>query len=117
MEMNTKLEVEHKISDLIMGIDLVKEQIWIAQGESLKQNQDDILFRGYAIQGTILVEYFNGKFILEFEKITKFDMPGGFGVRIYSSYEINNIVITYYDSICVRYVAMIMIKYRQSIEC
>lgn len=99
MEMNTRLQVEHTISEMITGIDLVKEQIRIAQGEPLKLNQDDILFQGYAIQCRILAENFNGMFIPDCGKITKFNMPGGFGVRVDSSYEVNNIVTTYYDSL------------------
>ncbi|MBE5966771.1 MAG: ATP-grasp domain-containing protein [Lachnospiraceae bacterium] len=99
MEMNTRLQVEHTISELITGIDLVKEQIRVAQGEPLKLKQEEILFQGYAIQCRILAEYYNGTFIPDYGKITRFDMPGGFGVRVDSSYEVNNIVTTYYDSL------------------
>lgn len=99
MEMNTRLQVEHTISELITGIDLVKEQIRIAQGESLKFKQEEILFQGYAIQCRILAETANGMFIPDCGKITRYDMPGGFGVRVDSSYEVNNIVTTYYDSL------------------
>lgn len=99
MEMNTRLQVEHTITEMITGIDLVKEQIQIAQGEPLKLKQDEILFQGYAIQCRILAEYFNGAFIPDYGKITRYDMPGGFGVRVDSSYEVNNIVTTYYDSL------------------
>lgn len=99
MEMNTRLQVEHTITEMITGIDLVKEQIQIAQGEPLKLKQEEILFQGYAIQCRILAEYFNGAFIPDYGKITRYDMPGGFGVRVDSSYEVNNIVTTYYDSL------------------
>ncbi len=99
MEMNTRLQVEHTISELITGIDLVKEQIRIAQGEPLKLKQKDIIFQGYAIQCRILAEYFNGLYKPDYGKITRYDMPGGFGVRVDSSYELNNIVTTYYDSL------------------
>lgn len=54
MEMNTRLQVEHTISELITGIDLVKEQIWVAQGEPLSYQQEEISFQGYAIQCRIL---------------------------------------------------------------
>lgn len=97
--MYTRLQVEHTVSELITGIDLVKEQIRVAQGELLKLRQEEILFQGYAIQCRILSEYFNGMFIPDCGKITKFNMPGGFGVRVDSSYEVNNIVTTYYDSL------------------
>lgn len=99
MEMNTRLQVEHTLSELITGIDMVKEQIRIAQGEPLQYKQEDIQFKGYAIQCRILAECFNGDFIPDHGKITRFDMPGGFGVRVDSSYELDNIVTTYYDSL------------------
>lgn len=99
MEMNTRLQVEHTISELITGIDLVKEQIRVAQGEPLRLKQEEIQFQGYAIQCRILAEYFNGILIPDCGKITRYDMPGGFGVRVDSSYEVNNIVTSYYDSL------------------
>lgn len=99
MEMNTRLQVEHTISELITGIDLVKEQIRVSQGQPLQYKQEEIKFQGYAIQCRILAEHFNGMFIPDCGMITKFNMPGGFGVRADSSYEVNNIVTTYYDSL------------------
>lgn len=99
MEMNTRLQVEHTISEMITGIDLVKEQIQVAQGEPLKIKQEDIEFQGYAIQCRILSEHFNEKYIPDSGEITRFDMPGGFGVRVDSVYEMNNVVTTYYDSL------------------
>jgi acetyl-CoA carboxylase biotin carboxylase subunit len=99
MEMNTRLQVEHTITELVTGIDLVKEQLRISQGERLRFRQEEIQFHGYAVECRILAEYFNRTFIPDFGEITRFDMPGGFGVRIDSSYEVNNIVTTYYDSL------------------
>jgi acetyl-CoA carboxylase biotin carboxylase subunit len=99
MEMNTRLQVEHTISELITGIDLVKEQLRIAQGEKLRYKQDKVLFQGYAIQCRILSEYYNGTFIPDNGRITRFDLPGGFGVRVDSSYENGNVITSYYDSL------------------
>lgn len=99
MEMNTRLQVEHTISEMITGIDLVKEQIRVAQGESLPYKQEDVNFNGYAIQCRVLSEYFNGEFVPDHGRIIKFDMPGGTGVRVDTSYEMDNIVSTYYDSL------------------
>jgi acetyl-CoA carboxylase biotin carboxylase subunit len=99
MEMNTRLQVEHSISELVTGIDLVKEQIRVAQGEPLPMKQEDVLFQGYAIQCRILAEYFKGDFVPDFGMISRFDMPGGFGVRVDSAYEANNTVTPYYDSL------------------
>lgn len=99
LEMNTRLQVEHTISELITGIDLVKEQIRISQGEQLKIKQEEVQFKGYAIQCRILAERYNGTFIPDCGKITRFDMPGGFGVRVDAAYEANNVVTSYYDSL------------------
>lgn len=99
MEMNTRLQVEHTISEMITGIDLVKEQIRAAQGEALAYKQEEVNFNGYAIQCRILSEYFNGEFMPDHGRITRFDLPGGPGVRVDTSYEMDNIVTTYYDSL------------------
>lgn len=100
MEMNTRLQVEHTITEMITGIDIVKEQIMISQGEPLQLRQEDINFRGYAIQCRILSEYYkNGIYMPDYGVIKKFNMPGGFGVRIDAGYEVNNQVTTYYDSL------------------
>lgn len=99
MEMNTRLQVEHTITELITGIDLVKEQIRIAQGEVLKIKQEEVRFQGYVLQCRILAEYYNGTFISDFGEITRFDIPGGFGVRVDTSYEVNNSISTYFDSL------------------
>lgn len=100
IEMNTRLQVEHTITELITGIDIVKNQIMISQGEPLQLQQEDIHFRGYAIQCRILAEYYNnGNIVPDYGKIFIFNMPGGFGVRVDTSYEVFNPVTTYYDSL------------------
>jgi acetyl-CoA carboxylase biotin carboxylase subunit len=99
MEMNTRLQVEHTISEMVSGIDLVKEQIRVAQGERLQYKQEDIKLNGYAIQCRILSEYYNGNFVADHGKITNFHAPGGLGVRVDTSYEMDNMVTTYYDSL------------------
>lgn len=99
MEMNTRMQVEHTISELITGIDLVKEQIKIAQGAPLLLKQKNIQFNGYAMQCRILAECFKGDFVPSHGKITRFDMPGGLGVRVDTSYEMGNVVSPYYDSL------------------
>lgn len=99
MEMNTRLQVEHTITELVTGIDLVKAQIRVAQGESLNIKQEEVCFSGYAIQCRILAEYFNDTYRPDSGEITRFDMPGGFGVRVDTSYEANNVVTPYYDSL------------------
>lgn len=84
--------------------------MWIAQGEQLKLKQEEILFQGYAIQCRILAEYYNGMFIPDYGKITRFDMPGGFGVRVDASYEVNNVVQLITIPLYVKYAVMIKNK-------
>ncbi len=99
IEMNTRLQVEHTITELITGIDLVKEQIRIAQGEALSYLQENIQFNGYAIETRILAEYYNGNLIPDYGEITHFFIPGGLGVRVDVAYESGNVVSLFYDSL------------------
>jgi len=97
IEMNTRLQVEHTVTEMITGIDLVQQQIFVASGEKLKVRQKDIILRGHAIECRIYAEdpY---TFVPSPGKIDKFHMPGGPGVRIdthaYSGYS----VPPHYDS-------------------
>lgn len=99
LEMNTRLQVEHTISEMITGIDLVKEQIKVAQEERLNIEQNNVSFNGYAIECRILAEHFAESIKPSCGKITRFDMPGGFGVRVDASYELHNNITPYYDSL------------------
>jgi acetyl-CoA carboxylase biotin carboxylase subunit len=97
IEMNTRLQVEHTVTEMITGLDLVQQQIFVAAGEKLKFRQKDIVLRGHAIECRINAEDpFN--FVPSPGKIGKFHMPGGPGVRIdthaYSGY----VVPPHYDS-------------------
>lgn len=97
IEMNTRLQVEHTVTEMITGLDLVQQQIFVAAGEKLKFRQKDIVLRGHAIECRINAEDpFN--FVPSPGKIGKFHMPGGPGVRIdthaYSGYT----VPPHYDS-------------------
>ncbi|ACT47065.1 acetyl-CoA carboxylase, biotin carboxylase [Methylotenera mobilis JLW8] len=97
IEMNTRLQVEHTVTEMITGIDLVQQQIFVAAGEKLKFRQKDIQLRGHAIECRLNAEDpYN--FVPSPGKITKFHMPGGPGVRIdthaYSGYT----VPPHYDS-------------------
>lgn len=92
MEMNTRIQVEHTISELYTGLDLVKEQIRIAAGEKLKVKQSDIIFRGHVIECRINAEDPFNNFSPSPGKIHRYHVPQGLGVRIdthiYSGYEI-----------------------------
>jgi len=102
MEMNTRLQVEHTISEQITGIDIVREQIRIAAGEKLSFTQKDIQRRGFAMQMRINAEDPKNDFLPSFGRITRYFAPGGPGVRtdasIYTGYEIP----PYYDSMCAK---------------
>ncbi|HSI24824.1 MAG TPA: ATP-grasp domain-containing protein, partial [Methylotenera sp.] len=97
IEMNTRLQVEHTVTEMITGLDLVQQQIFVAAGEKLKFRQKDIVLRGHAIECRINAEDpYN--FVPSPGKISTFHMPGGPGVRIdthvYSGYT----VPPHYDS-------------------
>ncbi len=98
MEMNTRIQVEHTITEAITGIDLVQEQIRIAAGLPLRYHQDQIQRRGYAIQMRINAEDPKNNFLPSFGRISRYYAPGGPGVRtdgaIYTGYNIP----PYYDS-------------------
>ena len=98
MEMNTRIQVEHPVTEWVTGLDLVKEQIRIASGEKLQITQEDIVLKGHAIECRINAEDPKHNFRPSPGTITDLYLPGGKGVRvdtaIYSGYEIP----PYYDS-------------------
>jgi len=102
MEMNTRLQVEHPITEVITGVDIVQEQIRIASGLKLKYSQEQIIKRGYAIEFRINAEDPKNDFLPSFGKINRYFAAGGPGVRtdgaIYSGYTIP----PYYDSMCAK---------------
>ena len=102
MEMNTRLQVEHTVTETITGIDIVQEQIRIAAGEQLSYRQDQISRRGYAMEFRINAEDPKNDFLPSFGRITRYFAPGGPGVRtdaaIYTGYQIP----PYYDSMCAK---------------
>ncbi len=102
MEMNTRVQVEHTITEQITGVDIVREQIRIASGLPLGYRQEDISFRGYALQFRVNAEDPKNDFLPSFGKISRYYAPGGPGVRtdtaIYTGYNIP----PYYDSMCLK---------------
>jgi acetyl-CoA carboxylase biotin carboxylase subunit len=99
MEMNTRIQVEHPVTELVTGIDLIKEQICIAAGERLHLQQDDICIKGAAMECRINAEDYESNFMPSPGKIETLNFPGGPGVRldthIYPGYEIT----PHYDSL------------------
>ncbi len=105
MEMNTRIQVEHPITELVTGVDLVKEQLLIAQGKPLSYTQDKIHLTGYAIECRINAENPKLNFRPSPGKIEALNVPGGPGVRIdsavYQGYEIT----PFYDSMIAKLIA------------
>ncbi|MCX5703722.1 MAG: acetyl-CoA carboxylase biotin carboxylase subunit [Candidatus Omnitrophica bacterium] len=99
MEMNTRIQVEHPVTEMVTGIDMIKEQLRIASGEKLRIQQEDIHVRGAAIECRINAEDYENNFMPSPGKIETLNLPGGPGVRldthIYPGYEISS----HYDSL------------------
>ena len=104
IEMNTRVQVEHPVTEMITGVDIVKEQILIASGEPLRYRQEDIQIRGHAIECRLNAEH-PDTFIPSPGRIEEFHAPGGPGIRmethIYSGYY----VPPYYDSMIGKLIA------------
>ncbi len=97
IEMNTRLQVEHPVTEMITGVDLVKQQLLIASGEVLSLRQEDIKVNGHAIECRINAED-SQTFAPSPGKITRYHVPGGLGVRVDSHIYTDYSVPPYYDS-------------------
>lgn len=102
MEMNTRLQVEHTVTETITGIDIVQEQIRVADGQKLQYKQDEVHYRGFAMEFRINAEDPKNDFLPSFGKITRYYAPGGPGVRMDAAMYSGYIIPPYYDSMCAK---------------
>jgi acetyl-CoA carboxylase biotin carboxylase subunit len=105
MEMNTRIQVEHPVTEMVYGIDLVKEQIRIASGETLGYAQSDLVARGHAIECRINAEDSRNNFAPQAGTLAKVVFPGGPGIRVDTAVYSGGSVPPYYDSMMAKVVA------------
>ncbi|BAF59356.1 MAG: acetyl-CoA carboxylase biotin carboxylase subunit [Pelotomaculum sp.] len=98
MEMNTRIQVEHPVTELVTGVDLIKEQIRIAAGEKLSLSQEEVAVRGHAIECRINAEDPDKNFMPRSGRITAYIPPGGPGVRVDSAVYNGYTIPPFYDS-------------------
>src|SRR5690554_4158676 len=98
MEMNTRIQVEHPVTEMITGVDLVQQQLKIASGEKLAYTQDDIKINGWSIECRINAENAYKNFMPSAGTVETYITPGGFGVRVDSAVYPGYSIPPYYDS-------------------
>ena len=104
MEMNTRLQVEHPITEMITGVDIVKEQIFIASGEKLRLSQSDIGIHGHSIECRIYAEDIDNNFAPSGGKILHHKLPSGPGIRVDRGIDVLTDVPLHYDPILAKVV-------------
>lgn len=98
MEMNTRIQVEHPVSEMITGVDIIKEMIHVAQGEPLSITQDQIVINGWAIECRVNAEDPSRNFMPSAGQISFYLPPGGYGVRVDSAAYPGYTISPHYDS-------------------
>jgi acetyl-CoA carboxylase biotin carboxylase subunit len=98
MEMNTRIQVEHPVTEMVTGVDLIKEQIKVANGETLPFTQEEVTFNGWAIECRINAENPEKNFMPSPGTIQMYLPPGGYGVRVDSAAYPGYAIPPYYDS-------------------
>jgi propionyl-CoA carboxylase alpha chain len=97
LEMNTRLQVEHPVTEMITGIDLVEEQIKIARGEKLGFTQDDLSINGHSLELRVYAEDPLDDFLPSIGTLTKYSKPQGEGIRVDDGYEEGMTIPVFYD--------------------
>ena len=105
LEVNTRIQVEHPVTEEITGIDLVDLQLKIAQGEKINLNQDDIVSKGYAIEARLYAENPASNFLPTSGKIHKLKFPNVKGIRIDSDLKNGDLVNIYFDPMLAKIIA------------
>jgi propionyl-CoA carboxylase alpha chain len=105
LEMNTRLQVEHPVTELIAGVDLVKEQIKVAQGEKLGFTQADLQIRGHAIEVRVCAEDPKNNFLPDIGTLKTYKRPQGVGIRVDDGMEEGMDIPIYYDPMIAKLIA------------
>lgn len=105
LEMNTRLQVEHPVTEMITGIDLVKEQIKVARGEKLSFKQDELQIKGHAVEVRVYAEDPANNFLPDIGKLTTYSRPQGLGIRVDDGFEEGMDIPIYYDPMISKLIA------------
>ena len=105
IEMNTRVQVEHPVTEMVTGIDIIKEQLKIAAGEHLEYKQDQVKVKGWAIEARINAEDPEKNFMPSPGKIERLDLVGGRGIRVDTHLYQGYVVQPYYDSMLAKIIA------------
>jgi acetyl-CoA carboxylase biotin carboxylase subunit len=97
LEMNTRLQVEHPVTEMITGKDLVKEQIWIAEGRELQFNQEDLTINGHSVEVRVYAEDPKNNFLPDIGTLQTYQRPQGPGIRVDDGFEEGMQIPIYYD--------------------
>jgi acetyl-CoA carboxylase biotin carboxylase subunit len=97
LEMNTRLQVEHPVTEMITGLDLVKLQIKVAEGEKLPFKQNDLTIRGHAVEVRVYAEDPTNNFLPDIGTLTTYKRPQGHGIRVDDGFEQGMAIPFYYD--------------------
>ncbi|WBL19427.1 acetyl/propionyl/methylcrotonyl-CoA carboxylase subunit alpha [Citricoccus sp. NR2] len=105
MEMNTRLQVEHPVTEEVTGVDLVEQQVRIAAGQPLRLTQDDVVLRGHSVEARVYAEVPEAGFLPSTGEILALHEPSGAGVRVDSGLRVGSVIGTDYDPMLAKIIA------------